>query len=183
MEGLTGSSGSGGDLVLKEVLLVVGFPSTTNGWPARYVLQIRWPLTTVTHTHTHAKAVSILSYIAHFKHEAVVAVSAFESFGWFCRSSQGRRGELIPKISLHCISVRFHKGRIFYTPSRFSTLDLVKSKVPASEVEGLPPGQQRMTFKPPQLSDEEVITYIFSFSSIYFPITEENLFNMGFCKL
>ena len=58
MEGLTGSSGSGGDLVLKEVLLVVGFPSTTNGWPARYVLQIRWPLTTVTHTRT--KAVFIL---------------------------------------------------------------------------------------------------------------------------
>jgi len=28
-------------------------------------------------------------------------------------------------------------------------------EVPASEVEGLPPGQQRMTFKPPQLSDEE----------------------------
>ena len=50
VEGLTGSLGSGGDLVLKEVLLVVGFPSTTNGWPARYVLQIRWPLTTHTHT-------------------------------------------------------------------------------------------------------------------------------------
>ena len=56
MEGLTGSSSSGGDLVLKEVLLVVGFPSTTNGWPARYVLQIRWPLT----THTRPKAVFIL---------------------------------------------------------------------------------------------------------------------------
>jgi len=30
-----------------------------------------------------------------------------------------------------------------------------QEEVPASEVHGVPPGQQRMSFKPPQLSDEE----------------------------
>ena len=64
------------------------------------------------------------------------------------------RGEEVSDLSdLHC-----NPSPIFGCILKNPMLRILnpQPKVPGSQVEGLPPGSTRMTFKPPQLSDEEV---------------------------
>ena len=71
---------------------------------------------------------------------------------------------LLLPLSLLADSVDHLKGDEVSDINQFCSQDVnhcnSPSKVPGSQVEGLPPGGKRMTFKPPQLSDEEVINII-----------------------
>ena len=66
------------------------------------------------------------------------------------------RGEEVSDLSkMSIVSPQPKFGCILKNPM-LRILNPPLPKVPGSEVEGLPPGSTRMSFKPPQLSDEEV---------------------------
>ena len=67
---------------------------------------------------------------------------------------------LLLPLSLLADSVDHLRGEEVLDLSKMSIVT-PQPKVPGSQVEGLPPGSTRMTFKPPQLSDEEVTAIMY----------------------
>ena len=84
--------------------------------------------------------------VDHLKREEVLDIHQFGSQDVKNCNSPSPRGEEVLDINQFCSQDVNHCNS--------------PSKVPGSQVEGLPPGGKRMTFKPPQLSDEEVINII-----------------------
>ena len=67
---------------------------------------------------------------------------------------------LLLPLSLLADSVDHLRGEEVLDLSKMSIVTSFP-QVSGSQVEGLPPGSTRMTFKPPQLSDEEVTNSIY----------------------
>ena len=67
---------------------------------------------------------------------------------------------LLLPLSLLADSVDHLRGEEVFGIPKMSIVT-PQPKVPGSQVEGLPPGSTRMTFKPPQLSDEEVAAIMY----------------------